>query len=55
MYKAKYQLKVIDRETGKQVQLSDTHTWDELEALYNDYQRSYSGCEIKFLHVIDIV
>lgn len=54
MYKSKYQLQVIDRETGKQVQRSDTHTWDRLEALYCDYWRSYPSCEIKILHVIDI-
>lgn len=54
MYQAKYQLQVLDRETGKQVQRSDTHTWAELESLYKEYWRENPSCEIKVLFVIDV-
>lgn len=54
MYQAKYQLQVIDRETGLQVRRSDIHTWDELEKQYNEYWRSHPSCEIKILHVVEV-
>lgn len=54
MYQAKYQLQVLDKETGKQIQRSDTHTWGELEPLWGEYWREYPSCEIRILHVIDV-
>lgn len=52
-YMMKYVVKVIDNETGLQVQRSFPHLWVHCESLYFEYLAEFEGCRVEIVPASD--